>query len=238
MTGRADLFDLIGMASPISQAVLFLLLTFSVFSWAVILYKFRLFRSIRSQDRRFLAAFESLDDPKEIRRRAAAITKSPMADLFVETYRRVLSNEESAAMTDAEPRESEASRHLERILRQMSDRQLMQEEEYLAALATVGNVSPFVGLFGTVLGIIQAFQEIGRQGTASIAAVAPGLAEALVATAAGLFAAIPAVVAYNYFLNQTRRHATQLDVFRQDLLALAEGRRTAEPVVLGRPSRR
>ena len=161
-----------------------------------------------------------------------------MADLFAEAYRRVLSDGESTAMTEAEPRESEASRHLERILRQMSDRQLMQEEEYLSALATVGNVSPFVGLFGTVLGIIQAFQEIGRQGTASIAAVAPGVAEALVATAAGLFAAIPAVVAYNYFLNQIRRHATQLDVFRQDLLALAEGRRTAEPVALGRPSGR
>ena len=224
------------MASPITQAVLFLLLTFSVFSWAVILYKFRLFRSIRSQDRRFLTAFESLDDPKEIRRRAAAITRSPMADLFAEAYRRGLSDEESTA--GAEPWGSEESRRLERILRQMSDRQLMQEEEYLAGLATVGNVSPFVGLFGTVLGIIQAFQEIGRQGTASIAAVAPGVAEALVATAAGLFAAIPAVVAYNYFLSQIRRHATQLDVFRQDLLALAEGRRVAEPVALGRPSRR
>ena len=161
-----------------------------------------------------------------------------MAGLFVEAYRRGLSDEESTGMTDAEPRENGASRHLERILRQMSDRQLMYEEEYLAALATVGNVAPFVGLFGTVLGIIQAFQEIGRQGTASIAAVAPGVAEALVATAAGLFTAIPAVVAYNYFLNQTRRHATQLDVFRQDLLALAEGRRVAEPAASGRPSGR
>jgi biopolymer transport protein TolQ len=113
---------------------------------------------------------------------------------------------------------------MERALRQISERQLLQEEEYLSALATVGNVSPFVGLFGTVLGIIQAFQSIGRLGTASIAAVAPGVAEALVATAAGLLAAIPAVIAYNYFLTQIRRHATQLDVFRQDLIGLVESR--------------
>jgi biopolymer transport protein TolQ len=232
VTGRADVFDLIGTASPISQAVLVLLLLLSIFSWAIILYKLKLFRTIRSQDRRFLGVYEALDDPKEIRRRAATIGKSPLAELFVEAYRTTLPAD--GPMEGSGRRGADGLRRLERGLRQVSERQLLFEEEYVAALATVGNVSPFVGLFGTVLGIIQAFQEIGHQGTASIAAVAPGVAEALVATAAGLFAAIPAVVAYNYFLNQLRRHATQLDVFRQDLVGLFEGHDEVEPVVVAR----
>lgn len=219
MIPHSDLFELIGAASPISQVVLIILLGFSVVSWAIIFYKWRLFRTIRKEDRRFLNVYEALDDPKEVRRRSAAMTKSPMAELFTETYRTIFHDDGIApGWTEG------GARRLERGLRQISDRQLLYEEEYLSALATVGNVSPFIGLFGTVFGIIQAFQEIGRQGSASIAAVAPGVAEALVATAAGLLAAIPAVVAYNYFLNQIRRHSTQMDVFRQDLLGLIEHR--------------
>jgi biopolymer transport protein TolQ len=219
MNSSIDLSDLITSASPVSQAVLAVLLALSIFSWAVILYKWRLFRVVRAQDRRFLGVYEALDDPTEVRRRSATIARSPMAELFAIAHRTALSDG-SAEPAGGGP----GVRRLERSLRQASERHLMAEEEYLSALATVGNVSPFVGLFGTVLGIIQAFQSIGRQGTASIAAVAPGVAEALVATAAGLFAAIPAVVAYNYFLTQVRRHASQLDVFRQDLLGLVESR--------------
>ncbi len=222
MTSSIDLSDLITSASPISQAVLVVLLLFSIFSWAVILYKWRLFRVVRRQDRRFLAVYEALDDPTEVRRRSATIGRSPMAELFAEAHRIALSHDGSEA--SAGGTFNGGIRRLERALRQISERHLLQEEEYLSSLATVGNVSPFVGLFGTVLGIIQAFQTIGRMGTASITAVAPGVAEALVATAAGLFAAIPAVIAYNYFLTQIRRHATQLDVFRQDLIGLVESR--------------
>jgi biopolymer transport protein TolQ len=217
-----DLADLIRSASPVSQAVLVVLLLFSIFSWAVILYKWRQFRAVRAQDRRFLAVYEALDDPTEVRRRSSTIGRSPMAELFAEAHRTALSHDGSESALGG--RVNGGIRRLERALRQISERQLLQEEEYLSSLATVGNVSPFVGLFGTVLGIIQAFQSIGRLGTASIAAVAPGVAEALVATAAGLLAAIPAVIAYNYFLTQIRRHATQLDVFRQDLISLVESR--------------
>ena len=222
MNASIDLTDLITSASLVSQAVLVVLLALSVFSWAVILYKWRLFRVVRSQDRRFLEVYEALDDPTEVRRRSATIARSPMAELFAVAHRAALSD--SGGESGSGGPGNGGVRRLERSLRQVSERHLMLEEEYLSALATVGNVSPFVGLFGTVLGIIQAFQSIGRQGTASIAAVAPGVAEALVATAAGLFAAIPAVIAYNYFLTQVRRHATQLDVFRQDLMSLVESR--------------
>lgn len=230
-----DLSDLIISASPISQGVLIVLLLFSIFSWAVILYKWRMFRVIRAQDRRFLAIYEALDDPTEVRRRSASIARSPLAELFAEAHRTALS--EQGGEPGSGVSGNGGIRRLERALRQISERHLLLEEEYLSSLATVGNVSPFVGLFGTVLGIIQAFQAIGRLGTASIAAVAPGVAEALVATAAGLFAAIPAVVAYNYFLTQVRRHATQLDVFRQDLIGLVESRLPAASV-LSEPSRR
>ncbi|MFZ5877106.1 MAG: MotA/TolQ/ExbB proton channel family protein [Nitrospirota bacterium] len=222
MNSTLDLSDLITSASLVSQAVLAVLLVLSIFSWAVILFKWRLFRVARSQNRRFLEVYEALDDPTEVRRRSATIARSPMAELFAVAHRAALS--ESSGESGAGGQGNGGVRRLERSLRQVSERHLMVEEEYLSALATVGNVSPFVGLFGTVLGIIQAFQSIGRQGTASIAAVAPGVAEALVATAAGLFAAIPAVIAYNYFLTQVRRHATQLDVFRQDLMSLVESR--------------
>jgi biopolymer transport protein TolQ len=223
------LTDLITSASSVSQAVLVVLLLFSIFSWAVILYKWRLFRTVRIQDRRFLAVYEALDDPTEVRRRSATITRSPMAELFAEAHRTALSHDGNESASGGTG--NGQVRRLERALRQISERHLLLEEEYLSALATVGNISPFVGLFGTVLGIVQAFQTIGRMGTASIAAVAPGVAEALVATAAGLFAAIPAVIAYNYFLTQIRRHATHLDVFRQDLIGLVESRHPGASVL-------
>jgi biopolymer transport protein TolQ len=235
MTSTLDLTDLITSASPVSQSVLVVLLAFSIFSWSVILYKWRLFRVVRAQDRRFLGVYESLDDPTEVRRRSATIARSPMAELFAVAHRAALTESGGESVTAGQG--NGGVRRVERALRQVSERHLLVEEEYLSVLATVGNVSPFVGLFGTVLGIIQAFQSIGREGTASIAAVAPGVAEALVATAAGLLAAIPAVIAYNYFLTQVRRHATQLDMFRQDLMSLVESRVPSTSSLQGSSSR-
>ena len=109
---------------------------------------------------------------------------------------------------------------MERTASHIAQGQIARLESFLPFLATTGNISPFVGLLGTVLGIIDAFREIGTQGTASIAAVAPGVSEALIATAAGLFAAIPAVIAYNYFLTRIRRTAFQMDSVVVELLAL------------------
>jgi Cell division and transport-associated protein TolQ (TC 2.C.1.2.1) len=102
--------------------------------------------------------------------------------------------------------------------------QIARQEAYLPFLATTGNITPFVGLLGTVMGIIDAFGEIGKQGTASIAAVAPGVAEALVATAAGLFTAIPAVIAYNYFLNRIRKSAFRAEAFSIELVHQLQAR--------------
>src|SRR6059036_774808 len=115
-------------------------------------------------------------------------------------------------------------RAVERVLAHAIQEQITRTETDLPFLATTGNITPFIGLLGTVLGIIDAFREIGVQGTASIAAVAPGVAEALVATAAGLFTAIPAVIAYNYFLTRVRRMAFQMDRFAIELTNALEMR--------------
>jgi biopolymer transport protein TolQ len=115
--------------------------------------------------------------------------------------------------------------YLDRVVAHIMQDHVSKQEAYLPFLATTGNVTPFIGLLGTVLGIIDAFGEIGKQGTASISAVAPGVAEALVATAAGLFTAIPAVIAYNYFLTRIRRSAFRVDAFSIELLNALQARK-------------
>ncbi|HEX7092313.1 MAG TPA: MotA/TolQ/ExbB proton channel family protein, partial [Nitrospiraceae bacterium] len=126
-------------------------------------------------------------------------------------------------------------RHVvERTASHLAQSQLSRLESYLPFLATTGNITPFVGLLGTVMGIIDAFREIGTQGTASISAVAPGVAEALVATAAGLFTAIPAVIAYNYFLTRIRSTAFRLDSVTIEVLAsLSTSASKTKPVPVG-----
>jgi biopolymer transport protein TolQ len=126
--------------------------------------------------------------------------------------------------TDEDTEQMPTQHYVERVLGHATQEQITRNEAYLPFLATTGNITPFIGLLGTVLGIIDAFREIGVQGTASIAAVAPGVAEALVATAAGLFAAIPAVVAYNYFLGRVRKQASRMERFGIDWMNALETR--------------
>ena len=136
---------------------------------------------------------------------------------------------------------SASDRHLiERTATHLAQGQIAKLESFLPFLATTGNISPFVGLLGTVMGIIDSFREIGTQGTASIAAVAPGVSEALIATAAGLFAAIPAVIAYNYFLTRIRRTAFRMDSVVVQLYALfpAKGKVAAKPVEVAMGAKR
>ncbi|MBI1823057.1 MAG: MotA/TolQ/ExbB proton channel family protein [Nitrospirae bacterium] len=113
-------------------------------------------------------------------------------------------------------------RNLGRVLKTIRNEELVSLESYLSYFAIIGNISPFIGLFGTVLGIIDAFQNISQIGSANIAAVAPGVAEALVATAAGLLTAIPAVIAYNYFLNSLRIMDSQMEGFSEELILFFE----------------
>ncbi|MFO0775848.1 MAG: MotA/TolQ/ExbB proton channel family protein [Nitrospiraceae bacterium] len=220
MNVQASPAGMFGSLGAVSKIVLFVLLLFSVISWAIIIYKWRAFRRADGEDQRFLASVAKLTDVEEMRRQAKrAYGDSPAATLMVGVLDRVPEPSSGGNAPAGAAAISQEDRHfLEKAVVYIVQGQLAKMEAYLPFLATTGNITPFVGLLGTVLGIIDSFKEIGQQGTASIAAVAPGVAEALVATAAGLFTAIPAVIAYNYFLSRIRRASFRLETFSVEVL--------------------
>jgi len=203
---------LLGSLGAVSKIVLLLLFVFSVVSWAIIFLKWRAFSTADRMDHQFMGLLAKAKDLDDLCRQVRRMESSPAAVLFEGVMDRV-------AGLRGQDGGSAADRQLvERTAAHLSSSQLSRLESYLPFLATTGNITPFVGLLGTVMGIIDAFREIGAQGTASIAAVAPGVAEALIATAAGLFTAIPAVIAYNYFLSRIRRTAFRLDTVTIELM--------------------
>jgi biopolymer transport protein TolQ len=217
----------------VSKIVLLLLLGFSVMSWAVILYKWMAFRRADAEDRRFMAALSKAKDLDDVPRQSQRTAVGPCAHIFYGVTDRL--SRRGGEASDSRDREGTSSidRHVvERTAAHLAQGQITKLESFLPFLATTGNISPFVGLLGTVMGIIDSFREIGTQGTASIAAVAPGVSEALIATAAGLFAAIPAVIAYNYFLTRIRRTAFRMDSVVVQLYVLfpAKGKAVSMPV--------
>jgi len=214
---QMGLTGLVGSLGTVSKVVLLLLFIFSVVSWAIIFFKWRAFRAADREDLQFMALLAKAKDLDDLCRQVRRMEASPAAVLFEGLMDR-------AAGVRGQGQDSAGSgltdRHvMERAAAHLSHCQVSKLESYLPFLATTGNITPFVGLLGTVMGIIDAFREIGMQGTASIAAVAPGVSEALIATAAGLFTAIPAVIAYNYFLTRIRRTAFRLDTVTIELLA-------------------
>jgi len=239
MLFRFGLFSFLSSLGFVSKFVLLTLVLFSIGSWTVILYKWRFFRALEGADQRFLKAFSRHEYPLEASRDVHLHKDSSVAAVYVEVaacYQpggnggRLRPAIESLG-TGGEGLPTQ--RYVERVLAHAIQEQITRAEAYLPFLATTGNITPFVGLLGTVLGIIDAFHQIGAQGTASISAVAPGVAEALVATAAGLFAAIPAVIAYNYFLSRVRQMAFRMDRFAIELTNALEMRGIREGA--GRP---
>lgn len=217
----------------VSKVVLALLLAFSVMSWAVILYKWMAFRAADAEDRRFMAVLSKAKDFDDVPRQSQRTAGGPCAHIFYGVTDG-LSRRGGRSLDgfDGEGASAIDRQLVERTAAHLAQGQIAKLESFLPFLATTGNISPFVGLLGTVMGIIDSFREIGTQGTASISAVAPGVSEALIATAAGLFAAIPAVIAYNYFLTRIRRSAFRMDSVVVQLYALfpATGKPTATPV--------
>lgn len=221
-TGPIGLFGSLGV---VSKVVLLLLFCFSVISWAIILYKWAAFRSADAEDARFMAVLAKAKDVDEVARHAYRTTGSPCAKIYHGVVDRLLGDSDDGAGGTAG-----FDRHMiERTASHTAQGQIARLEAFLPFLATTGNISPFVGLLGTVMGIIDSFREIGTQGTASISAVAPGVSEALVATAAGLFAAIPAVIAYNYFLTRIRRTAFRMDSVIVEMLAMVSAKTKPVP---------
>jgi biopolymer transport protein TolQ len=222
---QIGLTGLLGSLGAVSKVVLLLLFIFSVVSWAIIIFKWRAFTTADRMDHQFMTLLAKAKDLDDLCRQVRRMEASPAAVLFEGVMDRI------AGLRGQDGVPGPADRQLiERTASHLSHSQLSRLESYLPFLATTGNITPFIGLLGTVMGIIDAFREIGTQGTASIAAVAPGVAEALIATAAGLFTAIPAVIAYNYFLSRIRRTAFRLDTVTIELMTSL-----SVPVVKAKP---
>jgi biopolymer transport protein TolQ len=214
-----NVISLITEASFIVQMVLLVLIFFSVFSWAIIFYKRRTIRTAAAQSQRFLKAFRRSKNLSEVNDAAKKCQGSPLAVLFVSGFK------ELAHASRANPQNAETPPKLEnlnRVLTKASNAEVSRMEKMMSFLATTGSVTPFIGLFGTVWGIMDAFNRIGILRSASLVTVAPGIAEALIATAVGLFAAIPAVIAYNHFLHKIKDIITEMEDFSLEFLNIAE----------------
>ncbi len=226
-----SVLHLVIQAGPVAKGVLLVLLFFSIATWAIIFMKLRSLRTAERQSDAFLHVFKNSKNFSATYEEAKRYLVSPEAALFREGFRELSyhvkgnppgGNPGGTPATLPPGRSGEALEGVGRTLRRASLKQLSQMERHLIFLATTGSVTPFIGLFGTVWGIINAFVGIGAAGSANLGAVAPGIAEALIATAAGLAAAIPAVIAYNYFVNRIRGIGTRLDLFAMEFLGLAE----------------
>jgi len=233
---QSGVTGLVGSLGAVSKIVLLLLFVASVISWAVIFLKWKSFRAADREDQRFFSAFTKIRDLDELYRQSKRAEGSPSAQVFQGIMDRVavpVATDGAAGHHAAGNRESVQAidrQYLDKTVGYLVQNQISQLESYLPVLATTGNITPFIGLLGTVLGIIDSFREIGLQGTASIAAVAPGVSEALVATAAGLFTAIPAVIAYNYFLTRIRKTVFRIESFTVEAMRSLQTRPKATTV--------
>jgi biopolymer transport protein TolQ len=215
--------DLVLNAGPVVKLVLLILVYFSVVSWAIIFYKFRVIHRATRDSDRFLEFFWAKKRFDAISHGLRDYSHSPLTVLFREGYQELLKGpkrhegEEENLSADLG-----AAENVARALRRATTLETHRLEKFLTFLATTGSTAPFIGLFGTVWGILDSFRGIGLTGSASLAVVAPGISEALVATAIGLVAAIPAVVGYNHFVNKVNVLTGEMDNFSQEFLNIVQ----------------
>lgn len=219
MTGDLSFFELVVSASFVVQLVLLLLLAASVMSWAIILRKRRILRRAVSGSNSFESSFWSGGDLTAIYRDITKSGASPsdMAGVFEAGFRSFRRLTEQPGLTTGQIVEG-----AQRAMRVAQMREMDRLEQSLATLATIGSTSPYVGLFGTVWGIMNTFTVLGNVQSATLAMVAPGIAEALIATAMGLFAAIPAVIAYNRYADQVGRLEVRYDTFAEEFSTILQ----------------
>ena len=214
-------------AGPVGQVVMLLLLFFSIVSWSIIFMKFKLFRNVRLDSEDFLESFWTSGNLNEASDAAEEFVYSPEASVFSAGFgelKKINKMRSRGEDSDSETLEMQLATmdNLKRALRKAEDEEINKLGNLLPFLATTGSATPFIGLFGTVWGIMVSFHDIGQRGSASLAVVAPGISEALVATAAGLAAAIPAVIFYNYFSNKLTNVQYNVQSFSTDFLNLVE----------------
>ena len=207
------------------QLVLYILILFSVVSWGIILYKVGQIRVARRKSDRFLATFWESKNLTTVHAASERMRQSPVAEVFRAGYEELVRlNRAKRQARNEEGLSTDLGgvANVERAMRRAASQQITKLERALTFLATTASAAPFIGLFGTVWGIMNAFIGLGVTQSSSIQAVAPGISEALIATATGLFAAIPAVVAYNHFARQIRVLSAEMDNFGFEFLNIAE----------------
>jgi biopolymer transport protein TolQ len=226
-----DIVSLIARSSPLAKSVLVILLVFSALSWAIVLFKSFQYRRADRQSSSFLDIFRKSAKFSEVQAVCKTLGDSPLVGLFQAGYAELNAQlRQSPVAVGAEGKLSNPGHRptlksldaVDRALLRASAIELDKLERRVPFLATTASITPFIGLFGTVWGIMSAFQRIGAVGATSLGVVAPGIAEALIATAAGLFAAIPAVYFYNAFTNRVKKFATDMDDFALEFLNIAE----------------
>jgi len=216
-----DILSLVLQTSGMVMGVLILLIFFSLVSWYIIGYKFFYLYKAHAESETFLEEFwqsKRLDDIYQV---AEGLKRSPISQVFKAGYVELskIKSEEGAGSQSTLLGDMQS---IERALSRAETSELTHLESMVPFLATTGSAAPFVGLFGTVWGIMNSFRSIGEQGAANLATVAPGIAEALIATAIGLMAAIPAVVAYNYFVRKIKVLHSEMETFSNDFLNITK----------------
>jgi biopolymer transport protein TolQ len=216
--------DAIAQASPVVQLTLLLLIIMSVFCWAIGYNKYQTFKKISQNDELFVNKFWKVNSLDSLYEDIDQYKDSAVARVFKAAYLEMKKISESPLMSKSEGEKPILSGidNLERVLNKASETEISKLESRLTVLATSGSTGPFIGLFGTVWGIMGSFHKIGMTGSASLAVVAPGISEALIATAIGLATAIPAVVLYNNFISKIRKQEIAFNNFNADFLNIVK----------------
>jgi len=224
---QEGLVSMVTGSGLVVQLVLYLLILFSVFSWGIIFYKLRQVRVARRQSARFLELFWETKNLTTIHTTSQELKQSPVAQVFRAGYQELVRLTRTKRQTTGsegglDTTELVGVANVERAMKRAANQEITRLERALTFLATTASATPFIGLFGTGWGIMNAFRGLSVTHSSSIQAVAPGIAEALIATATGLVAAIPAVIAYNYFARQIRVLSAEMENFSSEFLNIAE----------------
>lgn len=225
-TETIGIFYMLSGAGPVVKSIMLLLLFFSITSWAIVFIKFRYIRKAFKDSADFTDIFWQCRNLSDAFSKAKALRSSPIARIFITAYME-MARSDSKDKKKIQIKRTQNSYlqiigSIKRSLNRSIGVEVRRMVQLVPFLATAGNTAPFIGLFGTVWGIMDTFQGIGLSGSASLAVVAPGISEALIATAAGLAVAIPAVIAYNYFTDRIRVMDSELQSFSSDLLNIME----------------
>jgi len=220
-----SVLDLVRGSGLVVQAILYLLILFSVISWGIIAQKYRQIRRAKRESERFIEIFWERRNLSSIHDASRELSASPVGQVFRSGYEelvRVSRSKKESSAADSLTTELSGVDNVSRAMKRATSVETTKMEKNCSFLATTASSAPFVGLFGTVWGIMDAFRGLSVTHSSSIQAVAPGIAEALIATAVGLAAAIPALMAYNYFVQQIKFIAVEMDNFQHEFLNIAE----------------